>query len=366
MSFRCSHVRPVTVAGVLGASATVLAVLASPAQASPAQASPAQASPAQASPAQASPAQAASLTGQTSSTLSVSGTITVYGALNGSGSKPLADAFEKAYPEVKVSMVVAGSGALSARIQAERAAGGVKADVILLADPVAMKTLAKEHVLSTWAPPAAAQLPATFRGPGWVGVFSSENVIAYRTGLADPPTNWVDLTSPRFRNEEEIADPSYSGTTFGMVGELSRTLGWGYFRQLKANGVRVEESTNTVGTEIARGEVEVGITLDTFVRQLQAKGAHLSIAWPTSGAIAIPRPAGVTASCKDPAAARAFVEWLLSPAGQAEGAKLGYDTAMPGVVSKVPATARQMAVDWPALATGKKTILSQFAKIFGS
>jgi len=267
---------------------------------------------------------------------------------------------------VTVQMVVAGSGALTTRIAAERAAGRVQADVILLADPVAMDTLAKEHVLSTWSPPSASRLPAAFRGPGWVGVLSSENVIAYHDGMKNPPTSWQDLANARYRGEVAIADPSYSGTTFGMVGQLSGTLGWGYFRALKANGARVEESTNTVGTDIASGVDEVGITLDTFVRQLQAKGAAITAVWPSPGAIAIPRPAGVTADATDPAAARAFVTWLLSPAGQAEGVALGYDPAMPGVASHVPASARQMAVDWRALATRKTSVLSTFTSIFGS
>lgn len=312
------------------------------------------------------PASSAAKATSTAPDTAVSGTVVVYGALNGSGSAPLAAAFEKAYPKVTVQMVVAGSGALTTRIAAERAAGRVQADVILLADPVAMDTLAKEHVLSTWSPPSASRLPAGFRGPGWVGVLSSENVIAYRDGMKNPPTNWSNLTDPAYKGEIAIADPSYSGTTFGMVGQLSDTLGWGYFRTLKANGARVEESTNTVGTDIASGADEVGITLDTFVRQLKAKGAAITTVWPSSGAIAIPRPAGVTADATDPAAARAFVTWLLSPAGQAEGVALGYDPAMPGVASHVPASARQMAVDWTALAARKTSILSTFASIFGS
>ncbi len=297
---------------------------------------------------------------------SVSGTVVVYAALNGSGSAPLAAAFKKAYPKVKLQMVVAGSGALTARIAAQRSAGRVQADVILLANPVAMDTLAKEHVLTTWTPPSASRLPKSFRGPGWVGVFSSENIIAYRNGLKDPPTSWKSLTSPRYRGEVVIADPSYSGTTFGMVGQLSHTFGWRYFQALKANGARVEESTNTVAIDIATGADEVGITLDTFVRQLQAKGAAITAVWPKPGAIAIPRPAGVTGDATDPAAARAFVTWLLSPAGQAEGVALGYDPAMPGVASHVPASAPQMPVNWRLLAARKATILSRFAGIFGS
>lgn len=313
-------------------------------------------------PATASAARAVSGTPDTA----VSGIVTVYAALNGSGSGPLAAAFEKAYPNVKLHMIVDGSGALTARIAAERAAGRVEADVILLANPVAMDTLAREHVLSRWIPPSASRLPAGFRGPGWVGVFSSENVIAYHDGIKHPPGNWSDLTDPRYRSKVALADPSYSGTTFGMVGQLSTTLGWGYFRALKANGARVEESTNTVATDIASGADEVGITLDTFVRQLQGRGAPIAMVWPSSGAIAIPRPAGVTADAVDPAAARAFVTWLLSPAGQAEGVKLGYDPAMLGVASHVPASARQMGVDWTALARRKSRILSKFRSIFGS
>jgi iron(III) transport system substrate-binding protein len=298
---------------------------------------------------------------------SASGRVTVYAALTAANAKALTSAFEAADPKVQLSMVTGGTGPLTTRIEAEHQAGRVQADVIFLADPTSMDALAKEHVLSSWRPTIATSMPAGFTGPGWVGALTFENVIAYRDGMKNPPTNWSDLTDPAYKGEIAIGDPSYSGTTFGLVGALSTRYGWSYYRKLKANGVQVQDSTNTVGSEIAQGIVEAGATLGVVVRNLQAKGAKITIAWPTSGAVPVPAPIGVTRDAKNPAAAKAFVSWLLSPKGQAEVVKLGYVPSVPGTNTHglMPVSAKQMTVNWTKLAAEKSAILAKFQSIFG-
>jgi len=298
---------------------------------------------------------------------SASGPLTIYAALTAANGRALTHAFEAADPKVKVSMVTGGTGPLTTRILAEHRAGDVKADVIFLADPTSMDALAHEHILSSWRPAVASSMPAGFSGPGWVGALTFENVIAYRDGMKNPPNNWSDLTSPAYKGEIAIGDPSYSGTTFGLVGTLSNRYGWSYYRKLKANGVQVLDSTNTVGTEIAEGIVKAGATLDVVVRNLQAKGAKISIAWPTSGAVPVPAPVGVVRDTKHLAAAKAFVNWLLSPQGQASIVKLGYVPSVPGTDAHglIPMSAKQMTVNWTKLAAEKSSILTTFQSIFG-
>jgi iron(III) transport system substrate-binding protein len=310
---------------------------------------------------------ARSATAHRAAVASASGPVTVYAALTAANGKALTSAFEAADPKVQLSMVTGGTGPLTTRIAAERRAGRVQADVIFLADPTSMDTLAEEHVLSSWRPAVATSMPTGFTGPGWVGALTFENVIAYHDGMKNPPTNWSDLTDPAYKGEIAIGDPSYSGTTFGLVGALSTRYGWSYYRKLKANGVQVQDSTNTVGTEIAQGIVEAGATLDVVVRNLQAKGAKISIAWPTSGAVPVPAPVGVTRDAKNPAAAKAFVTWLLSPKGQAAVVKLGYVPSVPGIDAHglLPVSAKQMTVNWTKLAADKSTILATFQSIFG-
>jgi iron(III) transport system substrate-binding protein len=295
------------------------------------------------------------------------GDVTVYAALTQDNGDAMAKAFGAAFPGVHATMITGGTGALVTRIAAEQKAGGVKADVIFLADPTAMDALAAAGVLSSYLPPAASNLPQGLSGKDWAGVLTFQNVIAYRQGMSNPPADWSDLTKPALKGKVVIADPSYSGTTFGEAGALSAKFGWQYFQDLKTNGAKVEQSTNTVGTDIAQGMDDAGITLDSVVRDLTSKGAPIRIVWPASGSVPVPAPVGVASSAANPVAARTFFDWLLSPSGQQEIVKLGYVPAVAGTEAGalIPAGTTQLPVDWSTLGAQKDSILKQFHDIFG-
>jgi iron(III) transport system substrate-binding protein len=318
-------------------------------------------------PSSASPSTAATPAAGTAAAPAPSGNLTVYAALTQDAGDAMVKAFNQAYPNVHVNMVVGGSGVLMPRITAEQKAGGVKADVIFLADPTAMDSLASSGVLSDYVPTTASKLPQGLTGKDWAGVLTFQMVIMTRAGISNPPADWSDLTKPALKGKIVIADPSASGTTFGEVGTLSTKYGWQYFQDLKANGAKVEQSTATVGTDIAQGQYDAGITLDSVVRPLLKQGAPVNLVWPASGSIPTPAPVGLTTTSQNLPAAKAFFDWLLSNDGQKEMVTLGYVPALPGIAPAdlVPAGTKQLPVDWPTLATQKDAILKQFQSIFG-
>lgn len=300
-----------------------------------------------------------------------SGQLTVYAALTTAGGAGFANAFERRYPKVHVTMVTAGTGSLEAQIQAQRQSGDVQADVILFADPASMGTLNQEKVLSSWRPPIKKRaLPPGYLGNGWIGAMSFDDVIVYHSGLSNPPRSWKALLSPSLSGKVAIGDPAYSGTTFAIVSELSSKYGWSYYQSLKANDPRIEKSTTTVGTDVASGLVEAGITLDSVARSLLAQGAPVVVSWPTDGAVQVPAPIGITTTAKNPVAAKAFVEWMMSRQGQLVAANLGYDPSLLASRAKpklapVPAKAKQLTLDWLSIGPHQTAILSQFQHIFG-
>lgn len=290
-------------------------------------------------------------------------TLTVYAALTAANGTALAQAYQKYDPSVKVNMVTGGTGKLITRIQAEKQAGGVHADVLLLADPTAMPGLNSEQVLASFTPSAASSLPAGFTGTNWAGAFSFNNVIIYHKGMSLPvPQSWQDLTKSTYHNQIELGDPAYSGTTLGMAGYLSQQYGWSYFKDLKNNGATVVQSTNTVGTDVASGRVDVGISLDVVARDLIAKGSPVQIVWPTDGAIPVPAPVAIVAGHNTPASQK-FVNWLLSSQGQQEVVKLGYAPAI-GSSDLVPSGTKLVNVDWATQTSQRDQTLSQFKSIF--
>lgn len=301
-----------------------------------------------------------------------SGNLTVYAALTTAGGAGFANAFEHKYPKVHVTMVTSGTGKLEAQIQAQRQSGTIQPDVVFFADPASMGVLNREHILSRWRPPVREhQLPPGYLGNGWIGAMSFEDVILYHAGMANPPTSWKSLISPSLAGKVAIGDPSYSGTTFAIVSELSSLYGWSYYEKLKKNGVRVEKSTTTVGNDVATGLDEAGITLDSVARSLLAKGAPVKVVWPTAGAVGVPAPIGITKTTQNPVAAKAFVSWMMSRQGQVAAANLGYDPALLASrahpkLAPVPRSAQQLNVNWKRAGAHQGDIDAHFARIFGT
>jgi iron(III) transport system substrate-binding protein len=147
-----------------------------------------------------------------------------------------------------------------------------------------------------------------------------------------------------------------------MVAYLSGSLGWDYFRRLQQNGAKIVQSTNTVGTDIAQGSVEVGISLDSVGRDLGNKGSPVLTAWPSSGAIPVPAPVAIVKG-HESSVAQAFIDWLLTDQGQAELVKLGY-APIRGRSEAVPANAKVVDVDWTQVAADRDSTIQQFKAIF--
>lgn len=292
-----------------------------------------------------------------------SGTLTVYGALTSANGDALAKAFEAYDANAKVNIITGGTGDLVTRIEAEAKAKSLHADVVLLADPTVMPNLANEHILSSYKPASATNLPSSLQGQDWVGAFTFHNVIIYHKGMSLPtPTSWTDLTKATYKGQLELGDPSYSGTTLGMVGYLSSKYGWRYFQDLRQNNATTQSSTNTVGTDVASGRVDVGISLDSVANSLIAQGSPVGIVWPKDGAIPVPAPVSIVAG-KENALSKAFVDWLLSPAGQSEVSHLGL-APVSGSSNLVPQNATMASIDWSQIGQQRTTTINQFESIF--
>lgn len=299
-----------------------------------------------------------------SSATQASGKATVYGALTAASGTALAAAFHASHPQETVDIVTAGTGALVTRIETEQKAGGVRADALLLADPTVMPQLDSAGVLDdTYKPDGVSQLSSDMLGNGWFGPFNFFNVIIYKTGTTPVPKDWSDLTNPAYKNKIEIGDPSYSGTTLAMAAEMPKLAGDDFFSKLKANGVKIVQSTNTVGNDVASGARPIGITLDSVYRPLATKGSPVQVVWPTSGAIPVPAPAALVKGHDSPVA-KDFLSWLLTSDGQQELVKLGYTPAI-NADSVLPANTKVVTVPYSDLVSQRDSILSAFTKVFG-
>ena len=244
------------------------------------------------------------------------GTLTVYTSEPQAKIDALVAAFT-AETGIDVEVFRAGTGDLTARIEAERTTGTIGADVLLAADAPTFEGYKTAGMLQQYTPADVNALNPDVVDPDgyYVGTRIIPTVIAYNTAAVDaPPTAWKDLADPKYRGKITLPNPDVSGAAaFNTAVWLSTPeLGEGWLEALAANDPVVAESNGPVGQAVAAGTQPVGIVVDYLVRELAAKGSPIALTYPTDGIPYISQPAGIFTDSDDAEAARKFVDFLVS------------------------------------------------------
>jgi iron(III) transport system substrate-binding protein len=231
------------------------------------------------------------------------------------------DALAKAkLPKVTVHWFNGGSEKVANKLEGEFAAGGTKADILAISDPFLYERFKEEKRWLRYAPPDALRMPrAMLDEDGYYFAHRvSVMILAHKADTPGPlPRTFRELTDPRFRGAVAVGDPLTSGTNFTWATFLGRKYGPTYFADLRANGAVVAGGNAAVQQKIETGEVKVGVLLMENVLHAREKGDALAFTWPEDDAVTIPGYAAIFASTANPVAAKAFMDMLLSPEGQA-------------------------------------------------
>lgn len=230
------------------------------------------------------------------------------------------DAFMKKRPDIKVEIYRAGSTEVGAKLAAEREVGGIRADLLWLADAPIYYDLKKRSELLAYVSPEAKAVPADLKDPG--GLFTAGRlinmIIAVNTDvtpLKDAPKSWKDF--PDVGKKAVMGNPLYSGSNFVTVAAFVRRDGnWGWFERARAKGVAIVRGNSEAASALAGKEFGVAMTLDYIVAGLIKKGAPLAILWPSEGPISVPSPIAIIKGTKNPNGSKAFVDYVLSNEGQ--------------------------------------------------
>ncbi len=230
-----------------------------------------------------------------------------------------ADAFMKTRPDIKVEIYRAGSTEVGAKLAAEREVGGIRADLLWLADAPVYYDLRGRGELFAYISPEAKAIPADLKDPK--GFFTAGRLInmiiavnTEVTPLKDAPKSWKDF--PDFGKKAVMGNPLYSGSNFVTVAAFVKKDGWGWFEKARAKGVAVVRGNSEAASALAGKEFGIAMTLDYIIAGLIKKGAPLAIIWPAEGAISVPSPIAIIKGTKNPNGAKAFVDYVLSKQGQ--------------------------------------------------
>ncbi|HLN71336.1 MAG TPA: extracellular solute-binding protein [Streptosporangiaceae bacterium] len=306
-----------------------------------------------------------------SSAASNTSQLTLYTSVTQNTVTAVVNGFAKADPGVKVSVFRATTGQLNARIAADQHSGGLRADVIWATDPLSMESYAQQNLFRPWPVPGLAGVPAADKTTYFWGTRELYLVIVAHKGLTPLPRNWADLTSSAYQGKVALPDPAAAGSAFAALGYFATAPGFGlgFYRALKANGAVQVATIPEVVTDVAEGRYQLGITLDSEVRSAIAEGSPVVMDWPADGAISLYSPIAETVAATGgaDAAARAFLSYVLSPAGQATIGKTGWQPVLPGIAGPPrPAGATEVHPGWSALFGRQQQILRQYQAIFGA
>jgi ABC-type Fe3+ transport system substrate-binding protein len=258
--------------------------------------------------------------------------------------RPVAAAFEKKYPGIKVRSTRANAAETAVKILNESRAGRTQSDVF--DGTTTVVPLRKEGQVLKWLPDAAKDYPADLKDPE--GYWIASNLFILTPGFntnqvprgAEPRT-YQDLLNPKWRGKMAWNGfPTASGIG-GFVGtvltEMGEEKGRAYLRELaKQNIAPLPGAAREVLDQVIAGEYAVALQIFNHHAVISAKkGAPVD--WikmePATGTLSV---ISIHKNAPHPNAAKLLVDFIVSREGQQVFREADYITAHPQVPALEP------------------------------
>lgn len=313
------------------------------------------------------------LLGTTVAMADVSGKLILYTSQPNKDAQQTVDAFTAKYPNVEVEWIRDGTTKVMAKLRAEFEAGAPQPDVLLIADMVTMEGLKAEGRLMPHPEANVSAYDPSLMDPEG-HYFSTKLIttgIVYNTNAPMVPTSYTDLLKPEAKNMLAMPSPLTSGAaTIHMAAITSNPdLGWEFYEGLADQGANPQGGNGGTYRAIAGGEKLYGFVVDFLPIRNKIKGAPVEFVFPKEGVSAVTEPVAILSSAQNPNAAKAFVDFLISPEGQQLAADMGYLPAHPAITPPegFPALSDIKLLDFdPARALAEDQVnKAKFSDIFG-
>jgi iron(III) transport system substrate-binding protein len=303
-----------------------------------------------------------------------SGRLMVYTSQPSDQMAKVVEAFQKAHPGVKVELFRSGTTEVMNKLQAEFAAGRPQADVVLIADAVAMTQLKNDGRLMSYSDAPAGKVPAALIDPDrtYFGTKLITTGIVINTNLVKtPPRSWNDLLPAAAAGKTILPHPLYSGAAVIHIGSMVQQgeFGWRYFETLAKNGAIAARGNGAVIEAVARGEKAYGIIIEYMAFNAKAKGSPVDFVFPEEGVSAITQPVAILKASRNAQAAKAFVDWQLSAEAQLQSVAQGYFPIFPDVAPPtgypLVSSLKIMPSDFAAMLKSDESNKRRFMELFG-
>jgi len=264
-----------------------------------------------------------------------SGQLMLYTSQPNQDAQQTIDAFMEAYPDIEVEFFRDGTTKVMAKLEGEFAAGNPQPDVLLIADTVTMEGLKQQgRLMAHDGADVSAYDPQLMDDEKHY--FSTKLIttgIISNEAAEMTPTSYKDLLEPEAEGKIIIPSPLTSGAATITMATLTENpdLGWAYYESLAEQGTLAQGGNGGVYRSVAGGEKLYGFVVDFLAIRNAAEGAPIDFTFPEEGVSFVTEPVAILSTAQNPEAAKAFVDFLLSPEGQQLAADQGYLAAHPDI-----------------------------------
>lgn len=144
---------------------------------------------------------------------------------------------------------------------------------------------------------------------------------------AESPKSFADLLDKKWTNKIVMANPQSSAGVHNLFWMITKHLdgkppyGWDYFKKLNELKPQYVSGHGPIRDLVVSGERPIGLQLSFYLTDVINRGEKVWWNWPKEGVPTGQLSVGALNNKKDPAAALAVIDWMVSPAGQAVIAK---------------------------------------------
>lgn len=303
----------------------------------------------------------------------IEGTVQFYTSQPDADAESLVQAFEKKYPSIQVEIFRSGTEEVIGKVLAEEEAGGIQADVLLVADAVTFEMLKKQDLLQAYRSQEEESIPEQFVDPDhmYYGTKAMATIIATNDEVTENiPTKWADLLEKQEDGKTVMPSPLYSGAAAYNVGVFTRnSLGWDMFKSLKDNNLMVVQGNGAALKEVQSGQRTHGIVVDFIVARAIQEGSPLTLTYPEEGVPVITEPVALMKGSKNEEAAKLLIDFILSKEGQELARSLGYtpireDVEAPEGLKSI-SEMKVLEADLQELVDGREEDKKQFKELIG-
>jgi iron(III) transport system substrate-binding protein len=267
-----------------------------------------------------------------------SGDLVIYSGRSEALIRPVIDLFQKQNPQIQVKLKAGSNNEMAAALLEETA--NPQADLFIATDMLIVANLGSQGVFEVYQPAGADTISTEYRDPEntWTSFTGRARVIMYNADLVTPeevPTSVFELTDPKWKGQIAAAG-STNGSMQAHIAAISELQGEAkaeeWLQGLLANEVKFFGGHTDVRKAVGAGEFKLGLVNHYYYHLQKAEPSdnNVGVVYPDQGegqmgVVVNTTAGGVVKGGPNPAAAKAFVDFLLTPEAQHLFAELNYE-----------------------------------------